>query len=114
VTAHRQHTRLGRIESPLGTIDLTTAKVPVKRADPFYLTPAWRSLMTDIIKQRGRQCQECGRINCRIFGDHIIELKDGGAELDPANIKLLCGMCHSRKTAARRADRASHHFVATG
>jgi 5-methylcytosine-specific restriction enzyme A len=41
----------------------------------------------------------------RIFGDHIIELKDGGAPLDPSNIMLLCPTCHARKTAKAAQER---------
>jgi 5-methylcytosine-specific restriction endonuclease McrA len=41
----------------------------------------------------------------RILGDHIIERKDGGAELDPNNIQLLCLGCHNAKTATARKDR---------
>ena len=34
-----------------------------------------------------------------ILGDHIVELKDGGAPLDAANVQLLCMACHQQKTA---------------
>lgn len=77
-----------------------------KTADPFYLTSAWRSLVARLIKLRGRQCQKCGRTGCRLYGDHVVELKDGGAMLDEANIELLCGSCHGRKTAAAAKARA--------
>jgi 5-methylcytosine-specific restriction enzyme A len=50
-------------------------------------------------------CQECGRAGCRIYGDHILELKDGGALLDEDNVLLRCGSCHGRKTAAVRGER---------
>ena len=88
------------------------AKVRVeKRADAFYSTPAWRALVARLIKQRGRRCEDpehdCStpRFGVRIFGDHIIEKRDGGAPLDPRNILLRCGSCHTRKTAAERAQR---------
>ncbi|WP_081775955.1 HNH endonuclease signature motif containing protein [Asaia platycodi] len=61
--------------------------------------------MSRLLVQRGRRCEACGRTDCRIFGDHIHELKDGGAPLDPGNIRLLCGSCHSAKTARVRAIR---------
>ncbi|MBF0889631.1 HNH endonuclease signature motif containing protein [Gluconobacter cadivus] len=97
--------RLKCIGSSLRTVDTRIAKPPPKRADSFYLSAPWRTLMASLLKSRGRICQECGRTGCRIFGDHRHELKDGGAPLDPGNIVLLCGSCHSRKTAQVRAAR---------
>jgi 5-methylcytosine-specific restriction endonuclease McrA len=85
--------------------DLRRAKQPPKAADPFLLSPEWRELMKRIIAERGRRCQGCGREGCRVFGDHIVERKDGGALLDPANVMLRCGSCHTRKTTAERARR---------
>jgi nitrite reductase/ring-hydroxylating ferredoxin subunit len=40
-----------------------------------------------------------------MFADHIVEVKDGGAKFDLANGQCLCGSCHTRKTAAARAQR---------
>lgn len=78
-----------------------------KLADPFYLSPGWRALVNRLIAERGRRCEEktCGRTNCRIFGDHIVELKDGGAPLDARNVRLLCQACHTAKTNRARAAR---------
>jgi hypothetical protein len=42
-----------------------------------------------------------------VFGDHIVELRDGGAPLDPANVLLRCGRCHTTKTVAERARRTA-------
>jgi len=39
--------------------------------------------------------------------DHIVELEDGGARLDPANLQTLCLPCHNRKTA--EAARVRRH-----
>ncbi|WP_247648794.1 HNH endonuclease signature motif containing protein [Gluconobacter cerinus] len=97
--------RLKCVGSSLQTVDTRIAKPLPKRAEAFYLSRPWRQLMSRLLKERGRICQDCGRSDCRIFGDHRHELKDGGATLDPANIVLLCGSCHSRKTAKARADR---------
>lgn len=95
----------------IATRDTRAVKPPPKTADPFYLSPAWRSLMAAIITQRGRRCQQCGRTHdnrgraIRVFGDHVIELRDGGEPLAPANVRLLCGSCHTSKTMAERARR---------
>ncbi|HVI92292.1 MAG TPA: HNH endonuclease signature motif containing protein [Dongiaceae bacterium] len=84
-----------------------------KQRDPFYGSPEWRQLIAGIVKARGRRCEECTRTHdsegkpIRVFGDHIVELKDGGAPLEDSNIKLLCGSCHTIKTNAKRAERAA-------
>jgi 5-methylcytosine-specific restriction endonuclease McrA len=41
-----------------------------------------------------------------VIADHIVERKDGGADLDPNNIELLCHAHHQKKTALARARRA--------
>ena len=95
----------------------TTVKVrvPEKKAESFYLSSEWRTLMDQIIKQRfgdreharceDPDCRMKNRIGIRIFGDHIIERKDGGAALDPRNVLCRCGSCHTRKTGEQRAER---------
>ncbi|GAP24022.1 endonuclease [Gluconobacter frateurii NBRC 101659] len=95
------------INSGLAVLDTSIARVPPKTADAFYVSKEWRGLMATILKQRGRVCERCGRTGCRIFGDHIVELKDGGAKLDPSNVQLLCGSCHTAKTAQARARRTA-------
>jgi len=83
-----------------------------KKAATFYLSPEWRALISDIISVRGRRCEDpqhppgLPREGIRIFGDHVVEINDGGPKLDPANVLLRCGPCHGRKTAQARAERA--------
>jgi hypothetical protein len=85
--------------------------VPAKVVDPFYQSAEWRALMASIIEERGARCEDPDhepgrpRVGIRIFGDHIVERRDGGEPLDRRNILLRCGSCHSRKTAAERARR---------
>ena len=80
-----------------------------KRTLPFYKTQEWVQLVARIIRIRGRRCENpmCVRegILTRIFADHIIEIKDGGAMLDENNIELLCGSCHMTKTLQVRKER---------
>ena len=73
---------------------------------PFYRTPEWKGLMARVIAKRGRRCEDCGRSGCRVFGDHVVELKDGGAALDERNVRLRCGSCHGLKTGAAQRQRA--------
>lgn len=83
-----------------------------KEALPFYLSPEWKALMRQIIKVRGRRCEDLKhdvakpRDGIRLYGDHIVELADGGSKLDPRNVMLRCATCHGRKTAETRAARA--------
>lgn len=78
---------------------------PPKVADVFYLSPEWRSLVARLKRERGGRCERCGSTH-RVAGDHRVEISDGGATLDPANIELLCAACHNRKTAEARGARA--------
>ena len=104
--------KLKTISTTIRCVESRTVRLPPKTADAFYLSQEWRALMARLIKQRGRRCEQpgCGRANTRIFGDHIVELKDGGEPLDERNVRLLCGSCHTKKTASARAARLSERF----
>jgi len=104
--------RLPTLRPRLSTLPPRLA-APPKKVDSFYLSPEWRSLMARLLAERGRRCEECGRVNCRIYGDHVRELQDGGAPLDPSNVKLLCGACHTTKTSRARAERMAKHWEST-
>ncbi len=105
-------------------VRVAPARVPTKpsrvqvqqpKTNPFYLTPEWRSLVADIIRERGRHCELCGRsreggIPIRIYGDHIIELRDGGDPLDRRGVQLVCSSCHTKKTLRERARRMAAIF----
>lgn len=85
---------------------------PAKTADPHYGTPEHRAWRKAVIDRAFGTCEavdpdgrRCGRAEARMFADHVIELRDGGAPFDLANGQALCGGCHSRKTAAERAKR---------
>jgi 5-methylcytosine-specific restriction endonuclease McrA len=81
------------------------ANPPAKKADPFYSSREWRALVALLREQRGRQCEDCGASGGWIEADHIHEIKDGGAKLDPANVRLLCRSCHATKTHATKRQR---------
>ena len=68
----------------------------------LYDTQAWKDFRRAILRQRPRcQVQGCAKRSGHV--DHIVRVRDGGAELDPANVQALCHGHHSEKTA--KADR---------
>lgn len=103
-------TGLRMLAPRVAAIDTRTARPAPKVADPYYLTPEHRAWAAEGARLAGGRCQDpnCatrGRTHGRLFADHIIELKDGGAPLAPENRMMRCGACHARKTAAARAAR---------
>lgn len=88
-----------------------TARVPEKQAEPFYLSVEWRDLVAAVIRERGRRCEKCGRTDGRVYVDHIIELKDGGAALDRSNLQVLDATCHGKKTAQVRNKRMAQRHT---
>ena len=101
---------LRMLKPRLATIDTSIARPlppPEKVAAPYYTTPEHREWSRQVINRAGGMCQGngCGRTNVRLFADHIIELKDGGAPLDLRNGQALCGSCHGIKTARARRER---------
>jgi 5-methylcytosine-specific restriction endonuclease McrA len=109
----KKRARIGTLPPPIGVLDWRTVKPPPRRKGAAYgqgdpirrrQYDAWRTAVND---RAGGQCQSpgCGRIEQRMFADHIVELKDGGAPYDVANGQCLCGSCHSKKTHAAREER---------
>jgi 5-methylcytosine-specific restriction protein A len=79
----RTKARLSFMAPRLQTMDTRTSLPEPKRADPHYHTAEHRSWSTTVIRQAAGICQGsgCGRSGVRLFADHIVELKDGGAPL---------------------------------
>ena len=93
----------------IGMVDLQTATLPSKVAEPFYSSAEWIALRDRVRREANGRCQAqgCGRAERRMYVDHIVELKDGGAPLDRSNVWLLCGSHHTAKTASERARRTA-------
>lgn len=85
---------------------ISTSRVPElpRVIERLYSSTQWLALMATLRRQRGNACAHCGSKG-RTVGDHIVELKDGGAPLDPSNVQLLCWPCHTTKTNIARARR---------
>lgn len=107
--------RLGTLKPRLGTLDTRSAKLSPKQADPHYATAEHRAWRDAVLKRAGMRCEgvvdgeRCGR-GGRLYADHIVERRDGGADLDLTNGQALCPACHSRKTATVRQKRNSVTF----
>lgn len=83
---------------------------PLKTVDPIYRTPEYAAWRQAVIARAGGRCQdpECRaphRRGQRLYADHVVELKDGGAPFDVSNGMARCGASHTRKTARARAAR---------
>lgn len=98
--------RLKRGPDRLGAPSPPRLRPAPKVALPFYQSPEWRALAASVKAKRGSQCEApgCGRKGY-VIADHKVELRDGGAALDEANIQLLCAPCHGRKTEQRKRER---------
>ncbi len=79
----------------------------VKPTLDFYGSAAWKAIRLEVQRACNRVCQGpgCGKTNTRIYVDHIVELKDGGAPLERSNLIGLCAVCHGKKTAREREKR---------
>jgi len=99
----------------LSVRDNRRLKPPPKTAALIYRTPEYRAWRAKVIGRAGGRCewveqgQRCPKREPedRMFADHRVELRDGGAEFDPANGQCLCGSHHTRKTMDERARRAN-------
>ena len=97
----------------IGTVSPRRLAVPPKAAASIYHTEEFRQWRDIVITRAGGRCEQVvSGIRCakaqplnRMFADHIVELKDGGAPFDPANGQCLCGGHHTAKTAQARAHR---------
>lgn len=82
---------------------------PARSAKPtldFYGSAAWKAIRLEVQRAAKRTCEKCGKTDTRIYVDHIVEMKDGGAPLERSNLQALCGGCHAKKSADERAKRA--------
>lgn len=105
--------RMRVFDPRIPTFDGRSAPVAPKEASSVYHTPEYRRWRESVIARAGRRCeavedgQRCTKAEPRnrMFADHKIEVKDGGALHDPDNGECLCGAHHSAKTARARAAR---------
>lgn len=96
--------------------DLHIAKpLPLaKRTDPFYSKPEFRVWRKVVVDRANRRCEfveadgaVCGVSDPRMYADHVVEVRDGGAQFDPSNGMCLCARHHTIKTIRVKRERES-------
>lgn len=102
--------KLRTLAPRIRTIETRAVLPPPKTAAPIYRTPEYARWRAEVIARANGRCQDpdCKARHYpgqRLFADHIVELRDGGAPFDPANGMARCGSSHTRKTAHARAVR---------
>lgn len=67
------------------------------------------SVRERLCRKQGDRCAHCGRPfgpkEARANCDHIVPLRDGGANVED-NLQMLCNWCHVEKTSAEATSRA--------
>lgn len=99
--------QLTRLPGRIAAIGPAVVPLP-KKAEGFYTSPAWRGL----VARRKRDADYFAAVarakpGERVILDHIVERRDGGADLDPSNTQWLTMGEHQAKTARERRRRVS-------
>lgn len=81
-------------------------------ADSRYGTARWRNLRARAIRRDGGQCAIPGctsdmGLPRMTHVDHVIEIRDGGAFWDLANLQTVCRVHHYAKTIVKGGERVS-------
>ena len=83
---------LKRLPSRIGRPPAKVQAMP-KRVESFYVSREWKQLVARLKRERGPWRERCGS-GKRVVGEHKVEHRNGGAELDSPNVQLLCHACH--------------------
>ena len=96
------------------TVNTSTTPLLPKVKAPEYTTPQFRAWRAVVVGRAGARCEyhdhhghRCTRAQpeYRMYADHIVELRDGGAVHDSTNGQCLCYMNHTIKTNEVRKKR---------
>lgn len=93
------------IKPKLRTLSGRSVELPKKQVDKDLLTREYRDWRREVVRRASYSCEKCGRKNVKLYADHIVERKDGGALYDLSNGMALCASCHSVKTIKERQKR---------
>ena len=89
------------------TTNTATTPLPPKVKDEVYSTPEYQRWRAQVVGRAGGRCEyhdhhghRCSRAQPehRMYADHVVELRDGGAVHDSANGQCLCYMHLTIKT----------------
>jgi 5-methylcytosine-specific restriction protein A len=116
----RKSAKVRMLAPSVRKMDTRTVKVAPKTADPELLTKEHQAWASAVLRLAGRRCQEiengkrCTRAwpEHRMYADHIVERRDGGALYDVKNGMCRCASHHTRKTIAERARRMAERPTA--
>ena len=98
--------RLMQAPSRLGGAPARIQQAP-KVAMQFYSSPEWKGLRSDRMKDADYREAKRRANGGRVILDHIDEIKDGGAPLDPKNTQWLTMAEHAAKTERAKANPAA-------
>lgn len=82
-------------------------KAKKKPTNPVYRSWLWPRLRAEVLFRDGNRCQIRleGCEDVATQADHIVELEDGGAPFDLANLQAACRHCNVVKGHHRRGER---------
>ena len=75
-----------------------------RKGRKVYGSRDWQLLRLIVRRRDGWRCKACSRLGGRLEVDHIVPVSQGGAELDPLNLRTLCRECHLKKSAKERGE----------
>lgn len=104
--------RMGVVHTRIAPV--ARGDAPARSAKPtldFYGSASWKALRLQVQRECKRTCQGCGKTDTRIYVDHIVEMKDGGAPLERSNLQGVCSRCHALKTANEKRKRLERQNV---
>lgn len=96
--------RLMQAPARVGAAPARIAYAP-KVAMAFYSSPEWKALRSARMKDADYRAAKQRAGGGRVILDHVHEIKDGGAPLDPRNTQWLTMAEHATKTERAKGAR---------
>lgn len=73
---------------------------------PRHQTQAWKRLRRRVLDRDGWRCTVCGKAG-RLECHHVRPVVEGGAEMDPGNLSVVCRACHVAMHRHETPERAA-------